>query len=260
MQRPRVENPAPQSVYQTERWGNMTYTRPSLTPNAPYTVNLHFAEIYFNSVGAREFNVLINNTQVLTNFDIFAATGGENMAIVKSFPATANSSGQIVVQFTTGAANNPKVSGIEILPVSTLLTSGGIYNIVSRTSGLALDNEGSTTASNTVWQWSSGTGNTNQQWQINWLPNGKYNLINLTSGIALDNSGSTSNGAVMTQYPSSITNANQQWTITNLGNGYYQFVVASSGDGLDNSGSTQNGGTVYQWPVAIPTRNGNLFL
>jgi hypothetical protein len=115
---------------------------------------------------------------VLTNFDIFAATGGENMAILKSFSATANSSGQIVIQFAVGDANNPLINGIEILPASTILTSGGIYNLTSKTSGLNLDNEGSTTASNDVWQWSAGAGNTNQQWQINLLPNGYYNLIN----------------------------------------------------------------------------------
>ena len=233
----------------------MTYTMPGLTPNAPYTVNLHFAEIYFNAVGDRQFNVLINGTQVLTNFDIFAATGGENMAIVKSFSATANSGGQIVIQFTIGAANNPKISGIQILPVSTLLTSGGIYTLISKTSGLALDNEGSTTASNNVWQWSTGAGNTNQQWQINLLPNGKYNLICLTSGMALDNGGSTTEGASLTQSSSSITDTNQQWTITSLGGGYYQFVVASSGMALDNSGATSNGGTVHQWAVESGNSN-----
>jgi hypothetical protein len=247
--------PAPQSVYQSERWGDMTYTMPGLTPNAPYTVNLHFAEIYFDSVGAREFNVLINGTQVLTNFDIFAATGGENMAILKSFPATANSSGQIFVQFTTGAANNPKISGIEILPVSTLLTSGGIYTLVSKTSGLLLDNDGSTTAGNDVWQWSAGAGNTNQQWQINLLPNGYYNLIDLTSGMALDNGGSTTEGTWFTQYNSSTANANQELTITSLGDGYYQLVVASSGMALDNSGATSNGGEVHQWPVEAGNSN-----
>jgi len=109
-----VANPAPQAVYQTERFGDFTYTLPNLTAGAAYTVNLHFAETYWTAAGKREFNVLINGTQVLTNFDVFAAAGGENIAIVKSFPATANASGTITIQFTTGAADLPKVSGIEI--------------------------------------------------------------------------------------------------------------------------------------------------
>jgi beta-glucanase (GH16 family) len=110
-----VTNPAPQIVYQSERFGAFTYTIPGLTAGASYTVNLHFAEIYWSAAGKRQFNVLINGTQVLTNFDVFAAAGGEDIAIVKSFTATANASGQITIQFTTGAADLPKVSGIAVI-------------------------------------------------------------------------------------------------------------------------------------------------
>lgn len=110
-----VATPAPQEVYQTERYGDFTYTIPNLTAGASYTVNLSFAEIYWTAAGDREFNVLINGTQVLTNFDVFATAGGENIAIVKSFPVTASASGSISIQFTTGAADLPKVSGIQIL-------------------------------------------------------------------------------------------------------------------------------------------------
>jgi hypothetical protein len=111
----QVANPAPQAVYQTERFGDFTYTIPNLAAGASYTVNLSFAEIYWTAAGKREFNVLINGTQVLTNFDVFATAGGENIAIVKSFTATASTSGTITIQFTTGAADLPKVSGIEVV-------------------------------------------------------------------------------------------------------------------------------------------------
>jgi hypothetical protein len=78
-----VTNPAPQVVYQTERYGNMKYTFGGLTAGASYKVRLHWAEIYFNSANSRKFNLYINSTQVLTNFDIFAAAGGMNIAIVR---------------------------------------------------------------------------------------------------------------------------------------------------------------------------------
>jgi beta-glucanase (GH16 family) len=110
-----VSNAAPQAVYQTERYGDFIYTIPGLTPGASYNVNLHFAEIYWNAVGDRQFNVLINGATVLTNFDIFAAAGGEDIAIVKSYTATASSMGTVTIQFTTGAADQPKVSGIQIV-------------------------------------------------------------------------------------------------------------------------------------------------
>ncbi|MBA3826570.1 MAG: glucosylceramidase [Ktedonobacterales bacterium] len=64
-----VTNPAPQAVYQTERYGNFTYTLPNLLPGAQYAVRLHFDEIYWTSSGQRLFNLTINGSQVLTNFD-----------------------------------------------------------------------------------------------------------------------------------------------------------------------------------------------
>jgi hypothetical protein len=66
------------------------------------------------AAGQREFNVLINGTQVLTNFDVFATAGGQFSAVEKSFTTTANSSGQIMIQFSPGAIQSPMVSGIAI--------------------------------------------------------------------------------------------------------------------------------------------------
>ena len=114
-----VTNPAPQSVCQHNRYGNFTYTIPGLTAGANYTVRLDFAEEYWTAAGSRTFNVLINGTQVLTNFDIFATAGGEFKAVAESFTATASSAGAITIQFVT-VKDNAQVNGIEITP-----TGGG---------------------------------------------------------------------------------------------------------------------------------------
>jgi hypothetical protein len=107
-------DPAPQAVYQTCRWAtSFTYTITGLTPGASYTVVLHWAELSFQSAGMRTFNVGINGNQVLTNFDVFASAGYKT-AISRSFTVTANSSGQIVITFTHGTADNPFISGLEI--------------------------------------------------------------------------------------------------------------------------------------------------
>ncbi len=111
--------PAPQAVYQSNRYGSFTYAIPGLTAGGAYVVNLHFAENYFTTVGSREFDALINNMQVLTNFDIVAAAGGGDIANVQSFYATADNTGTMTIQFVSGAVNQPQLNGIEIGTSST---------------------------------------------------------------------------------------------------------------------------------------------
>jgi hypothetical protein len=112
-----VTNAAPAAVYQSERYGNSTYTLPGLVASSQYTVRLHFAEIYWSATGKRLFNVLINGATVLSNFDIFATAGAQYKAVVRDFTATANASGQIVIQFNT-VTDNATIEGIEVLSVS----------------------------------------------------------------------------------------------------------------------------------------------
>jgi hypothetical protein len=110
----KIPNPAPEAVYQTNRFGPMTYTIPGLTPGASYIVDLHFAETFWTAPGQRLFNVLINGNQVLTNYDIFASAGGEFIATVQSFAVTADNTGTLTIQFVVGAADNPQINGIEV--------------------------------------------------------------------------------------------------------------------------------------------------
>jgi malectin (di-glucose binding ER protein) len=111
----QVSSPAPQKVYQTERWfGDFSYTMSGLSAGSSYTVRLHFAEIYWSDSGWRLFNVAINDSEVLNSFDIFHEAGGANRGIVREFGATADGNGQIRVSFST-ILDAAKVSGIEIL-------------------------------------------------------------------------------------------------------------------------------------------------
>jgi glucosylceramidase len=111
-----ASSPAPEAVYQSERYGALTYDIHPLVPGAAVTVRLHFAEIFFTTPGQRVFGVSINGTPVLDNFDIVAMAGGPNKALVEEFPATVDASGSIVIALTQGSQNNPKINGIEIVP------------------------------------------------------------------------------------------------------------------------------------------------
>jgi hypothetical protein len=108
-----VTSPAPMGVYQTARIGNFTYTIGGSAAGSSHTIRLHFAETFFSTAGSRVFNVSINGTQVLMNFDVFAAAGAQNKAVARQFTAAANTSGAYVIQFTS-VVNNSLISGIEI--------------------------------------------------------------------------------------------------------------------------------------------------
>jgi endoglucanase Acf2 len=104
----------PQAVYQTGRSGPSTYTIGGFTPGSSHQVQLHFAEIVFTSARQRAFNIIINGATVLNNFDIIANAGAANKAIEENFAATANSNGQIVIQFTVGSAGTPLINGVKV--------------------------------------------------------------------------------------------------------------------------------------------------
>lgn len=106
-----ITNTTDPTLYKTERYGSFTYTLS--VPNGARNVVLKFAEIYYTTSGKRIFNVSVNGTQVLKNFDIVAAAGGAFKAIDKTFPVNVTNN-QVVIQFIPGSADLPKISAIKV--------------------------------------------------------------------------------------------------------------------------------------------------
>jgi outer membrane protein assembly factor BamB len=104
------------ALYQSQRWnkGPFSYTFSGLAAGS-YQVTLKFAEIAYLGPGRRQFNVAIQGTRVLTNFDV-AGQVGFNTALDKTFTASVDASGQLTIAFTQGAANNPIVNAIQVVP------------------------------------------------------------------------------------------------------------------------------------------------
>ena len=98
----QAAHPAPETVYQTERYGNFAFTASHLKPNAACRVRLHFDEVFFNTPGRRVFDVFINNRRVLDHFDIDKAAGGEYKAVVREFAARADARGRLQIEFQSG--------------------------------------------------------------------------------------------------------------------------------------------------------------
>jgi len=104
-------------LYQTERYASNTlnYTFSNL-PYGAYTVNLYFAEIYSGCfyVGCRVFNVLVQGTTILQNFDVYATAGAGNVGVVRSTTATVTN-GTLTLTFQASLTQYPVISAIEIV-------------------------------------------------------------------------------------------------------------------------------------------------
>jgi hypothetical protein len=105
----------PASIYSSARTGNFSYTIPNLIPGAVYSLRLHFAETSTLTASQRQFSVSINGTSVLNNFDIVSVAGSLNKAAVLQYAVVADSSGRIVLQFSSTQAGGAKISAIEVL-------------------------------------------------------------------------------------------------------------------------------------------------
>jgi O-glycosyl hydrolase len=244
-----VVSPAPAAAYQTERYGPMTYTLTGLTANASYTVRLHFAEVYWTATGKRLFNVAINGTNVLSNFDIFAAAGGANQAVVQQFTATANASGAITVAFTNGSADQAKISALEVT------TSGGgtaaTAPTITTQPASASVTAGQTATFSVA---ASGTAPFTYQWSKNGVAiSGATAATYTTPATATADSGSTFS-VVVTNSAGSATSSSATLTVTG-GATTTQVIAIASGGGSSGSflGDTDvSGGNMYT-PNPTPT-------
>ncbi|BAY07354.1 malectin domain-containing carbohydrate-binding protein [Calothrix sp. NIES-2098] len=115
-----IANTDDDPLYQTERWlNNLKYAIP--VSNGNYTVNLKFAEIYWDGTGQRLFDVSAENQLLIDDFDIFAQAGGKNIALDKSFNVKVTD-GTLNLDFLA-SADNAKLAAIEIIPVTTTPTA-----------------------------------------------------------------------------------------------------------------------------------------
>ncbi|MER2998976.1 malectin domain-containing carbohydrate-binding protein [Pontibacter populi] len=112
------------ALYQTERSsttenGTFAYTFP--VTNGQYTVVLHFAELYWSSIGQRVFDVAIEGIKVLDNYDIIQKAGASATAIKETFTVNVTDA-TLGINFSAlksdGGVNRPKISAIEIIPSS----------------------------------------------------------------------------------------------------------------------------------------------
>lgn len=106
-------------IYSWERYGHFSYAIP--VAQGSYTVSLHFAESFFGAHGAgdsgagqRVFDVFLNGTALLRNFDMLAEAGSRH-ALVKTYHGVQpNSQGKLLLSFVP-SKNYASLSAIEAI-------------------------------------------------------------------------------------------------------------------------------------------------
>jgi outer membrane protein assembly factor BamB len=91
----------------------ITLSREEIVPVASYRVNLYFSEPEKTKKGERIFDVSIQNSKVLENFDIISETGEKDREIVKSFSGI--SAGNTLIIKMNPIQGNTILSGIELI-------------------------------------------------------------------------------------------------------------------------------------------------
>ncbi|HUJ11340.1 MAG TPA: TIM-barrel domain-containing protein [Verrucomicrobiae bacterium] len=180
--------------YQSEHLGQ-NFTAKSDCPNGTYEITLYNAETKWTAAGQRLFNVFIQGQEVLSNYDIFAAAGGSNKAVVVTFTNIV-AGGQLQIDFagvTTPYDSNARISGIRVRkiadpvhesipPTITLDTpaDGSTVTGIVSVSGTASDNVAVAKVEVSVdggaWSLASGTTNWTFALDTQGLLNGRHTI------------------------------------------------------------------------------------
>ncbi len=138
------------------------------------------------------------------------------------------------------------VAWLQFTPTSKPNAIGGIHTIVSKQSGIAIDNGGQNNDGAAAIQWGLNYGQ-NQKWLFTQNEDTSWNIVSLSSFKALDvPAGNSANGTALVQWTSN-RNDNQRWWVDQQADGSYKIWNKATSGALDNSSSTANGTTLIQW-------------
>lgn len=117
-----IANTNDDTLYQSERYDSDGFGYDVSVTNATYDVHLHFAENWWGDDGndggdgSRIFDVAIEGTTELTDYDIYQQVG-HDAAVIETVQAVQVTDGEISISTVTDA-DNAKFSAIEVVPSS----------------------------------------------------------------------------------------------------------------------------------------------
>jgi hypothetical protein len=172
-----------QTIYKSARLGSNGFTISYPVANGNYTLRLHFCEFWRNSAGFNVFNVSVQGTQVLTNFDVWVTAGGRYNAYYQDFPVSITNG--VLTITTTKITGDTMLNAFELLVSSNqppTANAGSDQSITLPTNSVNLTGSGTDsdgTIASYLWSKQSGgaatiTSPTAQNTSITGLVQGTY--------------------------------------------------------------------------------------
>ena len=105
-----ILNTTDDALFQSERNGNFSYNIP--VTSGTYEITFRFAEIYFSATGQRQFDILTEGNEIVSDLDLFKMAGkNSSLDIVKEVVVT---DGTLNMQFISNI-NKAKISAFHII-------------------------------------------------------------------------------------------------------------------------------------------------
>jgi Malectin domain/Viral BACON domain len=187
-------------------YGDFSYAIP--VANGAYAVMLHFAEIIDSAPGQRVFNVAINGSTVLSNFDILTHVAPD-VPLLEQF--NTNATNGVVQISVTGVVGHGILNAIDVVPIAAPPPPS--LSVVTTPLTFAATAGGANPATQTVAVGNSGGGT------LNWTASGNQTWLTVSPGSGT-NTGTLTIGAVT----GSLTAGSYSGTVTVTGGGSTQTV------------------------------------
>lgn len=139
------------------------------------------------------------------------------------------------------------VAWLQYTPASKPSSIAGSHQVVSKRSGVAIDNAGSVDNGTGIVQWGSTTSQ-NQKWNFTQNEDGSWNIVNQASWKALDvPNNNVTNNTQPVQWTAG-RGVNQRWLVELQADGSYRIGSQLPGGGsLDNASTSTNGAKLLLW-------------
>jgi hypothetical protein len=195
-------------------------------------------------------NGAVNQQFSITNGSVGAVTpyrtsSSENIAQLGDLTLSGNS-------FTTSLPAQSVTTFVQASSGSSAPIADGIYRIVARHSGLALEVQGARNANGSQIDQSTYLGNNNQRWRVTHRGNNQYSIIGVQSGRAIQIANASTADGVKVELWNYKGGNNQKSTFTPTSGGYFRITpVHATNSCLDVNGvSTSPGAIVHLWTYA----------